>query len=201
MFRLLLAVAFSVLVPSAAHALIVYDDFCGGGFNYDPQSCTQFSVDYTVPTGGSEVKWTFWVDNDDPTTQLSLSPPNQVDYYHFFRLPSGELESELVGVDKPYKFEPSLEAGFLTVRARGPKAWNVCDDVSVVGLCGVQYDIFGNAAVLSISSGSPGPLRWSVTTVNVPEPATWALLILGLGATGAMLRRRRGSATDRLTSV
>lgn len=195
MLRLLLAVAFSVLVPSAAHALILYDDYCGGGeFYYDPQSCTQYSVEYTVPSDGTEVKWTFWVDNDDPTTQLSLASPNQVDYYRTYRLAGGELYSEFGPVDKPYKFEPSLEAGFLTVRARGPKAWDICDDASVIGLCAVQYNIFGNSAVLSISSGSPGPLRWSVTAVNVPEPATWALLILGFGATGAVLRRRRRSA-------
>jgi hypothetical protein len=31
----------------------------------------------------------------------------------------------------------------------------------------------------------------SVSAVDVPEPATWALLLLGFGAAGAALRRRR----------
>jgi hypothetical protein len=35
------------------------------------------------------------------------------------------------------------------------------------------------------------PTHWS-TTMVVPEPATWALLILGFGGVGAALRSRRG---------
>jgi hypothetical protein len=31
------------------------------------------------------------------------------------------------------------------------------------------------------------------TTDGVPEPATWALMLLGFGSAGAMLRRRRGA--------
>ncbi|MCW6532024.1 MULTISPECIES: PEPxxWA-CTERM sorting domain-containing protein [Sphingomonas] len=34
---------------------------------------------------------------------------------------------------------------------------------------------------------------------GVPEPATWAMMILGLGAIGAALRRRRPAATVRFT--
>ena len=31
--------------------------------------------------------------------------------------------------------------------------------------------------------------------VAVPEPATWALMIMGFGAAGAMIRRKRALAT------
>lgn len=41
------------------------------------------------------------------------------------------------------------------------------------------------------SGFSPGPVGWRVDLYaeGVPEPATWALLILGFGAVGAMMRR------------
>ena len=40
-----------------------------------------------------------------------------------------------------------------------------------------------------------------VTTPAVPEPATWAMLMLGFGAIGASLRRRKADALgDALTA-
>ena len=36
--------------------------------------------------------------------------------------------------------------------------------------------------------------KQGLATPGVPEPATWAMLILGLGAVGVCLRRRRASA-------
>lgn len=54
-------------------------------------------------------------------------------------------------------------------------------------------------ADLALSDGSGGYSLWlrgnvsSVTSVTagVPEPSTWALMILGFGSAGALLRRRR----------
>jgi hypothetical protein len=33
-----------------------------------------------------------------------------------------------------------------------------------------------------------------IATTAVPEPASWAMLIIGFGLTGAAARRRRGAA-------
>jgi PEP-CTERM motif len=54
----------------------------------------------------------------------------------------------------------------------------------------VYYNEGGNAD-LSYSVTGPGGVSYSTTGVGVPEPATWALMVIGLGAAGAGLRNRR----------
>ena len=57
-----------------------------------------------------------------------------------------------------------------------------------IPIIGFQY-AFGSGSFTSY------PIQGSVTALNgaVPEPATWALIILGFGAVGATLRRRSGA--------
>lgn len=43
-----------------------------------------------------------------------------------------------------------------------------------------------------IGSFQPGPVNWTLKIVDlgVPEPSTWAMMILGMGAIGGAMRRR-----------
>ena len=62
-------------------------------------------------------------------------------------------------------------------------------------------DALNQAPVLTIGVGNPGSQLDFIDNVSivrtdvggVPEPATWALMILGLGGAGATLRRRRAA--------
>ena len=48
----------------------------------------------------------------------------------------------------------------------------------------------------STTTGSPyGPALDNVSLARVPEPATWALMIMGFGAVGGALRRRKVATT------
>jgi hypothetical protein len=49
---------------------------------------------------------------------------------------------------------------------------------------------FNTTAVTVTTVAAPPPLSGRVGVAAVPEPATWAFLILGMGAVGAALRRR-----------
>ena len=40
-----------------------------------------------------------------------------------------------------------------------------------------------------VSNVEDGSFDWSISTSGAPEPATWALTILGFGLAGAGLRR------------
>jgi hypothetical protein len=51
------------------------------------------------------------------------------------------------------------------------------------------YDFVSTAAV-----GGQNYLISSLTTTAVPEPAAWAMMLLGFGGLGAVLRRRRATA-------
>jgi hypothetical protein len=56
---------------------------------------------------------------------------------------------------------------------------------------------FGGAKITSIDFNSTDP-SFEVDNfagAAVPEPASWALMIMGFGGLGAMIRRRRTSAT------
>jgi len=60
----------------------------------------------------------------------------------------------------------------------------------------VGYDLSGTFSVThryDISTARGGSTSPSIVLGAVPEPATWALMIMGFGGAGAMLRRRRAA--------
>lgn len=65
------------------------------------------------------------------------------------------------------------------------------DETDSGPVTGVASVSIYNAQSVLLLGANLAPTRWS-TTMVVPEPATWALLILGFGGVGAMLRTRRG---------
>ena len=83
-------------------------------------------------------------------------------------------------------FDVTLNGGQFTRRLRGPE----------LGSWGkrVNFD-FGNDRVTEVILSSTGNSfevdSFAVTKGAVPEPATWAMMIMGFGVAGALLRRRQ----------
>jgi len=61
-----------------------------------------------------------------------------------------------------------------------------------------RFKATGASTTLSFSSATPtpyGPALDNVSVGAVPEPAQWALMLMGFGGLGAAMRRRRATAT------
>ena len=59
-----------------------------------------------------------------------------------------------------------------------------------------QFDFSGDACLerhlgADYGSSSDAKLYFTSGTPGVPEPTTWAMLIMGLGSVGAVMRRNR----------
>lgn len=55
------------------------------------------------------------------------------------------------------------------------------------------YRDFRIALETTISDAKGGPESWSAVNLGVPEPTTWAMMVLGIGLIGAAMRRQRSS--------
>lgn len=92
---------------------------------------------------------------------------------------------------------PTGDAGQLytitdTFTATGPLQIRIID--ALTGRVGNDFAV-GDVSVIAAPESGPTPDRPGLSTISaVPEPATWAFMIAGLGGVGAAMRTRRGLA-------
>ena len=110
-----------------------------------------------------------------------------------------EYSRELYGVPtRPIRFDP-------TTPLTNALIYN--DDDPTIGLSGFTYNLTAGTSYIALMTGfaNDDVGDWSLTiagpgiatpgggTGGVPEPATWAMLIMGFGAIGGTMRVRRRS--------
>lgn len=66
------------------------------------------------------------------------------------------------------------------------------------GLCIEEKDFEGYWLIRTDFSS---PASYSIWTSNVPEPATWAMMLIGLGAIGVAMRRQRRTGAKALMAA
>jgi hypothetical protein len=77
--------------------------------------------------------------------------------------------------------------------------YNSAPSVDVSGILfkkdsGTEYNLYSDSATqyeLASAKGGVGANSIGTLSSATPEPAAWALMIVGMGAVGAMLRRQR----------
>ncbi len=154
-----------------------------GDFGYG-----QFNFDYTVPPDGRTYRWLITFTSADPLATIFLDQPTQTEIHTTFRS-SGGLD---YGYDShpSYLFSPTITPGRTSIRVRAPASFDFCSQPGPDGeICAADVNIWGNGTVLTLNSDEPVLATFSQTAV--PEPATWAMLLIGFGMVGTAIRRAK----------
>jgi PEP-CTERM motif len=186
-----LAAALSALASPAAAIICPYGCYVQSAFY----------VDYTVPDDGLTYRWDVYTDSTDPSITVRLAHPNETFTTEQIANGDGTFQNVMTEFFAPYSWqELSVEPNHSSYLVSAPAGFNDCNPSTPAGqLCGVTYNVWGNGDPLLITASNAvmnGPLvHISFAVSLVPEPESWALIILGFGAAGAMLRRMRRART------
>ena len=152
-----------------------------------------FAADYTIPSDGQAYQWDFFV--SDPSVSVSLRSPNEVFSIEKVSNGDGTTHTELGGA--PYSWQEAVAPGHTTIRVWAAADFNTCGPASPFGaVCATTQNVWGNGTQLEASRNGVG-LRYPdtvtvhLTIAGVPEPATWAMMLVGFFGLGSALRRRR----------
>nr|WP_310522207.1 choice-of-anchor C family protein [Polymorphobacter sp.] len=207
--RFMFAVAAAALLAGSAQAATIVNgsfeaglNAPGGGFNTLSAGNTDISG-WTI--GGAGIDWigTYWQASNG-TRSLDLSA-----------LAGGSVSQNVttvVGGRYKVSFDmagnpdgtPPLKTLNVTINGGAPTPYtfttNGTTSAGAMGWVTYTYDFVAGTTVstlafTSIDNTPSGPAldNVSISGGNVPEPATWAMLIAGFGLVGVAARRRRGA--------
>jgi hypothetical protein len=164
--------------PFGAILTLVTDDLANGDGSFNVTD-----ISGTVDNGNNTDTVTGLIDNPNKPG-WAFSPDNKFMFDNLFAPTSA----------------PALTwYGLLFTGASGDEYNLFSDNASTYELYRANPNVGGypdhSVGTVSISAiQSHGPISFNQISGGVPEPAAWALMILGFGATGLALRRRRRSA-------
>jgi hypothetical protein len=173
----------AIVLPLNTTHPITFDP-ANGNFGFG-----DFAVDYTLPTDGQLYEWDLSFTSADPTATLLLHAPNEIDAFQVFNS-TGSLRG-LSGFSAPgMTFQEFVTPGLTKILYQAPLAFNNCPVGPASSVpCGMAFNIWGNGDPFTLDSDAP--ISLTTTFAAVPEPATWAMLLVGFGALGGALRGRR----------
>jgi hypothetical protein len=122
-------------------------------------------------------------------SEAGLSSPTFTEWLNFTNTLSGvysvtlDTSSASVNFTSAYLWDGTNSYALSLLYSFGSlEAWGLADTTLAAG----NYTLYING-----NNSRTGSLGGTVTIQAVPEPATWAMMILGFGAVGFVLRRKR----------
>ena len=159
-------------------------------------------VDLIVDTGNAHVAFSFNLSDTPNSTVSNLSPGfTYQPEGNYKNAPFGYFRNAITccgngasnGIAPPLKFSVNNNSGITFIGAGNRFISNTTG--SAAGFTGGWW-----FAVDTYDAGRPGGANTFVVAardfaevIAVPEPATWAMMIIGFGAAGSLLRRQRAA--------
>jgi hypothetical protein len=131
----------------------------------------------------------------DPSVSVDLASPNEVFSIEKVSNGGGSTHTQIGGA--PYSWQEVIAPGHTVIRVRAAADFNTCGPTSPFGVvCATTQNVWGNGTELKVSRNGvglrdPDAVTVYLTITGVPEPATWAIMLVGFFGIGLALRRRR----------
>jgi hypothetical protein len=149
-------------------------------------------VDYTIPADGQEYRWDLFSDASHPNAMIVLQSPNDV--FSLVNTSNGDgTTSSSMTFPNDFHWNEITAPGHTIITIWAPANFNFCSSNPPAGTqCSATNNVFGDTVLLNAHVTGVDTITF--TSVPVPEPATWSLMIGGFVAIGWALRRRRSVA-------
>ncbi len=144
--------------------------------------------------GEQQILW--WEDFGDPDDDSDNDETTFFNGNEYIYSPFCEVSTGTPACGSLPPLRATLADNLLKFVVQLPPGYNNCTPTfTVAGDCAESFSLFNANWDIFVNTSGPVTFTFYDTDPSlVPEPATWALLIGGFAATGAMLRRRRTHA-------
>lgn len=190
--RVLAAWVGAAAIAFASQAAALTIDHCDGGCFTDDGGIL-FNVDYTVPADGRTYRWDLWTDSAHSDLLINLPPPNEDFSVDTISNGDGTFSHSAYLTPVIYSWGESQAPGHTSIYIRAQPSFDNCSISTPAGVvCASTFNIWGNGVTLSVNARKRAEIFFSSTVV--PEPASWAMMLLGFFGLGAAARQRRPSS-------
>jgi hypothetical protein len=151
-------------------------------------------VSYGIPADGVTYRWDLWSDSAHPDAIIYLGAPNDV--FGFGEVGNGDGTTSLGFVEPTYSWDETQAPGHTSILVRAQAPFSNCFAGTPYGVACALWssNVWGDDAPLSVNVADVVNITFS--SVAIPEPATWLLMLTGAFGVGAALRLRRRSLRD-----